>query len=162
MNSQDQRPGEIDDPVLNEALNLFKSNVDAWSEAAYHRPRTVERRVSHRGWRLAAGWALGCALAIGCLAGGVFERQHRQELARIAALKTAQKTAHERMVAAEAAAATHEALVEQPAVKRAAATAKSSTSSDQSLLAAVDTDVSREVPAAMEPLAQLMDDGGSQ
>lgn len=161
MNSQDQIVGENDDRELSEALKLFKSNVDAWSEAAYQRPRTAVSGVHSNGWRLAAGWALGCALAIGGLAGGVFERQHRQELAKVAALKAAQKTAHERMVAAGAAAATQEALDEQPAVK-SATTVKSSTNSDQSLLAAVDKDVSRGVPAAMEPLAQLMDDGGSQ
>lgn len=161
MNSQDQLAGDRDDPVLNEALKLFKSSVDAWSEAAYSQPRPVVSGVRSNGWRLATGWALGCALAIGCLAGGIFEHQHRQELAKVAALKAAQKTAHERMVAAEAAVATQEALDEQPAVKRVA-TAKAGTNSDQSLLAAVDTDVSRGVPAAMEPLAQLMDDGGSQ
>jgi uncharacterized ferredoxin-like protein len=33
---------------------------------------------------------------------------------------------------------------------------------DDNLLAAVDSDVSRQVPAAMEPLAQLMDDNGTQ
>jgi hypothetical protein len=32
---------------------------------------------------------------------------------------------------------------------------------DESLLATVDSDVSRSVPAAMEPLAQLMDDNGT-
>jgi len=162
MNSQDQLPGEMNDSVLSEALKLFKSSVDAWSEAAYHRPRTVVQGISSNGWRLAAGWALGCALTMACLTGGIFEHQHRQELARVAALKAAQKTAHERTVAAEAAAATQEAMDQQLAVNRAAATAKGSTGSDQSLLAAVDTDVSRGVPAAMEPLAQLMDDGGSQ
>jgi len=33
---------------------------------------------------------------------------------------------------------------------------------DEDLLAAVDTDVARQVPAAMEPLAQLADEGASQ
>ena len=33
---------------------------------------------------------------------------------------------------------------------------------DQDLLATVDSDVSREVPAAMEPLAQLMDEDGAR
>jgi hypothetical protein len=33
---------------------------------------------------------------------------------------------------------------------------------DEDLLASVDSDVSRAVPAAMEPLAQLMDDDGTQ
>jgi len=160
MNSQDQWHGEIDDPVLSEALKLFKTNVDAWSEAACQRPRQVVKTARHT-WRLAAGWALGCALAVGCVAGGVFEHQHRQEMAKMAALKAAQRAAHERLVAAEAAAATQQARDQQPAVKRATAV-KSRANSDQDLLAAVDNEVSRQVPAAMEPLAQLMDDGGSQ
>jgi len=33
---------------------------------------------------------------------------------------------------------------------------------DQDLLATVDSDVSREVPAAMEPLAQMMDEDGAR
>jgi hypothetical protein len=38
----------------------------------------------------------------------------------------------------------------------------SAVTKDQDLLATVDSDVSREVPAAMEPLAQLMDEDGAR
>jgi hypothetical protein len=87
------------------------------------------KTVRQRSWRLAAGWALGCVLVAGSVSGGVYERHHRQELARIA---TAQQTEQQR------------AAREQRARE------------EEDLLAKVDSEVSREVPSAMEPLAQLM------
>jgi hypothetical protein len=133
--------GEIDDPVVAQALKNFKASVDAWSEAAMSRPRTV--RTARHSWRLASGWALGCVLAVVSLTGGLFEHQHRQELARTAAQQRAERIAQQQTAAAN-----------QPAASGAVA--------DQDLLATVDSDISREVPAAMEPLAQLMDDTGTK
>jgi hypothetical protein len=129
---------ENEDPVVAQALKNFKASVDAWSEAAMSRPRAV-KTVRH-GWRLAAGWALGCVLAVGTLSGGLYERHHRQELTRIAAAQKAQQ---------------QKAVATQPGSTGAIA-------EDQDLLATVDSDISREVPAAMEPLAQLMDDNGTK
>jgi hypothetical protein len=63
--------------------------------------------------------------------GVVHERHQRQETARAAA--AARAAEHERLVAAERTKA-----------------------EDEDLLATVDSDVSREVPSALEPLAQLM------
>lgn len=103
------------------------------------RPRTVKTEIRRRSWRLAAGWALGCVLAAGGLSGGLFEQHHRQELQRI--------------VAAQKAAADQKELDEQR--ERAKV-------SDEVLLAGVDSDVSRDVPSAMEPLAQLMVDDGTK
>lgn len=160
MNMRDKLAVEMDDPVLIEALNHFKSSVDAWSEAEYSRPRSVQSRVRRGGWRLAAGWALGCALAAGSLVGGVLEHQHRQELAKIAAIKAAQKAEHERLAVAQSTAAAQQAL-EQTAAENTKG-AKHPANTDENLLATVDRDVSQQVPAAMEPLAQLMDDNGSQ
>jgi hypothetical protein len=61
----------------------------------------------------------------------MYEHHHRVELARIAATRAAE---HQRQLAAERARETED------------------------LLARVDSEVSREVPNALEPLAQLMDD----
>jgi hypothetical protein len=130
--------GENEDLLVAQALKNFKASVDAWSETAMSRPRSVKTVRST--WRLAAGWALGCVLAAGSLSGGLYERHHGQELARIAAAQKAQ--------AQKAASA-------QPA-------ATSAIAEDQDLLATVDSDISRGVPAAMEPLAQLMDDDGTK
>jgi alpha-D-ribose 1-methylphosphonate 5-triphosphate synthase subunit PhnH len=153
MNFRDKLAGEFEDPVA-EALENFKASVDAWSDAAYSRPRTaVSVGVRRGGWRLAASWALACMLASGSLAGWMVERHHQQELARTVAMKAAaQKAAQDRAAAEQSAAAM--ATKQQSAAK---ANAK-----NEDLLATVDSDVSREVPAAMEPLAQLVNDNGTE
>jgi hypothetical protein len=79
-------------------------------------------------------------LAAASLSGGLYERHHRQDLARIAAAQKAQQQ-------------------DADATRHAATGA---IAEDQDLLATVDSDISREVPAAMEPLAQLMDDNGTK
>ncbi len=151
MNFRDKLAEEFEDPV-GDALKKFKASVDAWSDAAYSRPRTAVRTSRHS-WRLAASWALGCVLASGSLAGWMVERHHQLELARIEAMKAAaQKAAQDRAAAEQSAAAM--ATKQQPAAK---ANAK-----NEDLLATVDGDVSREVPAAMEPLAQLVNDNGTE
>jgi hypothetical protein len=122
---------DVKDPLLEQALMNFKSSVHAWSDAELSRPRMAARVVRHRSWRLAAGWVLGCALVVGGISGGVHERHQREETARIAA--AARVAEQQRLIAAEHA-------------KEA----------EEDLLAKVDSDVSREVPSAMEPLAQLM------
>lgn len=123
------------DAETEQAVRNFRLSVRAWSEAAYSRPRTVELTVRRRSWRLAAGWALGCALVAGSVTGSVIERRHQQEVARIAA----QKAEEQRLEAQQR-----------------------EKSEDQSLMATVDSDVSQEVPSAMEPLAQLMENSGTE
>ena len=128
--SLDPALGGIFDPEVEEALKNFRSSVHAWSDAAYNRPRPAAAPAFDRKvWRLAAAWTLGIALAAGGVSGGMFERHHRQEQARIAAQREAE---HQKQVAAERA------------------------REEEELLAKVDSDVSREVPSAMEPLALLM------
>jgi hypothetical protein len=145
---------EIDDPIVAGALRHFKTSVDAWSEAAYSRPRAAER-TARRTWRLAATWALGCLLAAGSLAGTLFEHHQQQEAARIAAIKAAeQKAALEHKTSAQPVTAAIVTRRQPAAVKRAA-------NENEDLLATVDSDVSRQVPAAMEPLAQMMESNGT-
>jgi hypothetical protein len=76
---------------------------------------------------------MGCLLVAGGVSGGLFERHQRIESARI--------------VSEQRAAEQEKLLHEQEA--RAKVT-------DEELLADVDSAVSRQVPSAMEPLAQLM------
>lgn len=116
------------DPALQQALGDFKASVHAWSEAAASRPRTVREVVVRRTWRLAAGWGLASILIAGAASGGLYQRHHQQELARIA---VAREAAHQRELAAERALAEDDAL------------------------AKVDSEVSQEVPSALEPLAAL-------
>lgn len=120
---------EMLDPKLREALGNFKANVHAWSEAMMSRPQTLREVVVRRTWKLAAGWALGCVLVVGGVSTGLYEHHHQRELARIAEIREAE---HQRLVAAE------------------------HTREEEDFMAKVDSDVSREVPSAMEPLASLM------
>lgn len=125
-----QERGLEQDAQLDQALRNFRASVRAWSEAELSRPRQATMTLRHRSWRLAAGWALGVALIAGGVSGGMYDL-HLREMAKVAA---AQREAdHQRELAARKAHAEEE-------------------------LAKVDKDVSRDVPAAMEPLAQLMGD----
>jgi hypothetical protein len=120
---------EMIDPQTREALGNFKASVHAWSENIVSRPRMAQDLVVRRTWRTAAGWALGCVVFVGSVSGGVYENHRKQEVARIAAVREAE---HQRQLAADRA------------------------REEEDLLAKVDSDVSREVPRAMEPLAQMM------
>jgi len=157
MNWQQDMAGENQE--FAQALKHFKASMDAWSDAALSRPRTVAEvavRPAAAGWRTAASWALGCLLAAGSLAGAVREIHHRQQQTKLAQ----KQAAEERAAAAREAAFLASAQVEKSVA--AAATAKKVPSvQDADLLASVDSDISRQVPAAMEPLAQLMDDSGT-
>jgi hypothetical protein len=134
----EMRAVNADDVELEQTLQNFRNSVHAWSDAAYSRPRGVTREVRLRSWRLAVSWALGCVLVAGSVSGGLFERQHRLELARLAAQQRAAEQQRQ--------------LREQQAA----------TVSDEVLLAGVDSDISREVPSALEPLAQMMADDGTK
>jgi rhamnogalacturonyl hydrolase YesR len=123
---------EEQEAALKQVLADFRCSVHAWSDSAMSRPRPVSSAAPHRIWRRALGWALGCVLVAGGVSGSIYERHHQQELARIAAVRQAQQ---QRLAA------------EQRARE------------EEDLLAKVDSDVSREVPSAMEPLARLMAEG---
>lgn len=125
------------EPELREALGNFRSNVTAWSEAMMGRPREV-KAPERANWGWVTKWALGCAVFAGMVSGGVYQNHRQQEIARAeaAAARTAQQ---ERELAAEAA-------------------QEQSTQSAEDLMAKVDSDISQEVPSALEPLASLMTD----
>lgn len=120
---------EVQEAALKQELSDFRMSVHAWSESAYSRPRPVFKTAAHQVWHRVAGWALVCVLMVGGVSGGLFERQHQQQMARVEAARQAEQ---QRLAA------------EQRARE------------EEELLAKVDSDVSREVPSAMEPLATLM------
>jgi hypothetical protein len=99
------------------------------------RPRKAHAAVVRRIWRLAAGWALGCVVVAGAVSGGVYEHHRKLEIDRIAAQQAAE---HERQVAAAHA------------------------QEEEDLMADVDSDVEREVPSALEPMATLMVDDNTK
>ena len=116
-------------PEIEQALRDFRSSVHAWSDAVYQRPRLAEVAPRRMAWRQAAIWALGSVLVAGGVGGGLLEVKHRQEQARIAAAREAEHRRH----------------LQEDRAREA-----------EQELAQVDSDVSRQVPNALEPLAQLM------
>jgi hypothetical protein len=122
------------DRELEQVLVNFRQSVRAWSEAELNRPRAV-RVTAHSTWRPMLAWALGLVVVSGGVSGGIYDH-HRIMVER---QQAAARLAHERQ------------LAEQQKAQE----------TDENLLANVDTDISRSVPAAMEPLAQLMDDDGA-
>jgi hypothetical protein len=135
------RGDELDlglEPELEQALDAFRLSVHALSEAAYSRPRTVTVLTHRRVWRQAAGWALGCVLTAGIVSTGFYEQHQRQ----VAAQRAAQQAEQNRLAAQQ--------MREQQMRE------------EDELLAKVDSDVAREVPSAMEPLAQLVAEDESE
>lgn len=128
------------DAELAQALANFRGNVHAWSEAEFNRPRTA-RIAARAGWRPVLAWTLGCMVVACGVSGGIYD-YHRVVVERQAA---AARIEHQRKLAEE--------QRQQAAMNPAA--------NDENLLANVDSDVSRSVPAAMEPLAQLMQEDGT-
>lgn len=126
------------DAAFEQALRDFKSSVHGWSDAVYHRPRTVGQPIGRRSWRPALGWAMGCLLVAGSVSGGLLERQHRVEQAQRAALQNA--------------ADQQKLLNAQQASKE----------NEEDLLAQVDADVSRQVPSALEPLTEIVGEDEAQ
>jgi hypothetical protein len=127
------QPDLMTDQELEKALVNFRESVHGWSDAEFNRPRTVHG-AAYSNWRPMLAWTLGLVVVAGGVSGGIYDH-HRIVVER---QQTAARIAHERQ------------LAEQQKARE-----------DESLLANVDTDVSRSVPAAMEPLAQLMEDDGT-
>jgi hypothetical protein len=119
------------DSELERVLGDFRASVHAWSEAASNRPRTVLDTGRQTAHRRPLAWAVGC-LMMGVLAfGGVKEMEHRLNAARAEALRQVEQ---QRLMLEER------------------------TRESEDLLAKVDSDIAREAPDALEPLAQLMAD----
>jgi hypothetical protein len=136
-------PEQEQEQELYEALRDFRLSVCAWSEATMSKPLTVVETGRRWSWRLATAVALGFVLIAVGVSGGIYMHLHRQ-----LATGWKQHPQETRMAAA------HAIGLDQPAVaqQRNQPTRKE----EDDLLAKVDSDVSRQVPVAMEPLAQLM------
>ncbi|HUX45053.1 MAG TPA: hypothetical protein VMV57_09915 [Terracidiphilus sp.] len=137
--AQVEEPAELEalDPVLQQSLAHFKASVHAWSADVESRPRTV-MSTAPRVRRLAVGWALALLLGLGGVSGVLLKRQHREQLAQQAQQAQERQLEQQRELDAQRAVA------------------------QQNLLAKVESDISREVPSAMEPLAQLMTDDATR
>jgi hypothetical protein len=120
---------------MERVLRDFRLSVHAWSDAVYQGPRQVEVAPRRMAWRTATAWALGSVLVVGSAGGGLVEYQYQKQQARIAAAREAE----------------HQREIQEQRAREA-----------EEELAKVDNEVSREVPNALEPLAQLMTSDESQ
>ena len=141
MNRRDEDAKELEplEPELREALGNFKSSVTAWGDAMMSRPREV-KTPARTNWGLVTKWALGCVVFAGTVSGGLYQNYRQQEIARAEAAAAAARVA-----------AQQRELAAQNAKEQASQSA-------EDLMAKVDSDISREVPSALEPLASLMTD----
>ena len=121
------------EPELGEALGNFKASVDAWSESMMGRPREV-KSPARTNWGSVTKWALGCVVFFGTVSGGLYQNHRDQQTEKAEAARIAEQQRQ---------------LVLQRSKE------------EDDLMAKVDSDISREVPSALEPLASLMEDNGN-
>ena len=124
------------EPELREALGDFKLSVDAWSEAMISRPREAKAPV-RANWSAVTKWALGSAVFAGTVSSGVYQNHKQVEAAKVEAAR----------------------IAEQQPEMEAARVAKAN---EEDLMANIDSDVARQVPSALQPLASLMTDDEAQ
>lgn len=150
-------PVEQAEAELEPVLHDFRDSVHAWSAAEYGRPRTLAHAAVHRTLWRATAWALGCVLVVAGVSAGLYGHLHQQELALT---QHRQQPPVTTAVSALATPAPETSAAEAPAERGAQGQSQKDENAD--LLAAVDSAVSRQVPSAMEPLAQLMDSSSIQ
>lgn len=120
------------EPEVREALGDFKLSVDAWSEAMISRPREA-KAPARTNWSPVTKWALGCVVFAGTVSSGVYQNHQQVESAKVEAARVAE---HQRAMEA----------------------AKVANVNEEDLMADVDSDVARQVPNALEPMATMMND----
>jgi hypothetical protein len=135
LTAQVENP-EMLEPEVREALGNFKLSVDAWSEAMISRPR-VAKAAARTNWSTVAKWALGCVVFAGTVSGGVYQNHRQLEVAKVEAARIAEQ-------------------------QREMEAAKIAKLDEENLMANVDSDVARQVPSALEPLATLMTEDEAQ
>lgn len=135
LTAQEENP-EMLEPELRDALGNFKLSVDAWSEAMISRPRQGKAPAATN-WSAVTKWALGCVVFAGTVSGGVYQNHRQVEVAKIEAARIAEQ-------------------------QREMEAAKLAKLDEEDLMANVDSDVARQVPSALEPLATLMTEDEAQ
>ena len=128
---QAENPEKME-PELRKALSDFKLGVDAWSDAMISRPREAQA-PARTNWSAVTKWALGCVVFAGTVSSGVYQNHKQVEAAKVEAARIAQE-------------------------QRAMEAARVSNVNEEDLMADVDSDVARQVPSALEPMATMMND----
>ena len=101
------------------------------------RPREA-KAPARTNWSAVTKWALGCVVFVGTVSGGVYQNHRQQEAAKAEAARIAEQQ------------------------QREMAATQLAKEDEEDLMANVDSDVARQVPSALEPLASLMTDDDSK
>jgi hypothetical protein len=104
------------------------------------RPRE-EKTPARTNWGLVTKWALATAVFVSTVSGGMYQNYRQQEAAKLEASRIAE-------------------LQRQQAAKQAKEQ-QDSALNEEELMAKVDSDISRQVPSALEPMASLMEEGNA-
>lgn len=136
------------EPALKQALGEFKESVHAWSEAEFARPRTVHVEA-HGLRRVALGWSIAGLLLASGVSGVVLFGHHGPQSPAVAAVHEAPRTPERAAEPAQP----RQVQEERPQAGMPK-TAKEAVQEEE-LLASVDSAVSRTVPSAMDPLADM-------
>jgi len=120
------------EPELRKILGDFKLSVDAWSDSMISRPREA-KAPARKNWSAVTKWALGCAVFAGTVSSGVYQDHRQVEAAKVEAARIAGQ-------------------------QRSLEAAKVANVNEEDLMADVDSDVARQVPSALEPMATMMND----
>jgi len=120
------------EPELRKILGDFKLSVDAWSDSMISRPREA-KAPARKNWSAVTKWALGCAVFAGTVSSGVYQNHRQVEAAKVEAARIAGQ-------------------------QRSLEAAKVANVNEEDLMADVDSDVARQVPSALEPMATMMND----
>jgi hypothetical protein len=152
MTTRENRPQDLTEIELEleQTLGHFRESVHAWSEKAYRRPHVVQTTRPSVRWRLVWGAAVGCLMAVVCVDGALYARHHSQAQAVVSQLAVTETAS------AQAPARTERQQARESEGPRGEEAHKAAPEKD--LLAMVDRDVSRQIPAVLDPLAQWMDD----
>jgi hypothetical protein len=142
------------DEDLAAAIGDFRLCVQTWSDSVLSRPcKALAEAPRGRVWRLAAGWAFACLLLAVAVSGGVYQlgrlRHPAPQLAQRQALPIAAPVADDHTSSA-------------PVTERSVASTAKPAPEEEDLMTSVDADIAQSVPDALQSLAQLMAEDGTQ
>ncbi|MDR3723256.1 MAG: hypothetical protein P4K83_02050 [Terracidiphilus sp.] len=179
MSRKADKTGEpVLEPELEQALGDFRASVKAWSEVEYARPRQAAASRRELSWRLALSGAICLVLVAGTLGEIYLHPRGPEQAKRPADVSETVRAGQEKTVEMPVETAASEEARVRLAASEVASVQEYLASEDgrgwqdtqttagaqpaEDLLAGISSDVARQVPKAMEPLAQMMSEAESE
>lgn len=153
MNTKQTRQDDLAviEAELGPVLGGFRENVKSWSEGTCSSLR-AEIYTPSAHWKRALGWAVGCAVSVVGVAGVVQIQHHGSSSSVEPQIAMSEKVAEVEPVPLVPQRAPEPTRIERPRQQ----------AHPEDWMAKVDSDVSRQIPEVLEPLAQWTTDDGEQ